>query len=316
MEKRLKQILRQDGLPILQEPAQLQARLTELGAAPESALRWGLLLTACPGVASLVSQTEVSPAEVQAVTTAAIQASDLHPMRVRKMIGQLLTAAEVRLPPALLLPAHKKRVRATLELPEEEKLLQKALSVSSSDPEMALNTLQTFSDNGNGLASYCLGVYFRQRDVAGVEKPATERSYFEKAAAQGYGPAYGALADYALHGERKQLDLAARYFAHPTALTGENGKAWSKNAAELLNYREHNLTQGRTALLISLLSLMCITLTGIFSGSPWAIPVALAAAFCVLRCVLSLLAFPYASYRGVYTLLTVCWLLGGILCII
>lgn len=316
MERILKKVIRQEGLSVLSLPAQVREKLEENGAKREEALRWELLLTACPNAAMLASRQEVTPAELNAVIAAAVQTTELHPMRVRKMMGQLLRAAEAKLPPMPISLDKQPRFRGTIEVPEEEKLLEKAYDASDGQPETALTTLQTLSDNGNGHASYCLGKFFREKTVEGVDGPATAQGYFEKAARQGYGPAYGALAEYALQGKKKQLEQAARYFAQPNALVGKNGKEWSKNAAALLDYREHNLTQGKTALRIAVLALVCTLAACVLANLPWLILALLAEAACVLVCIVNLLLRPYASYRTVYGVLAVCWLLGGILSIL
>ena len=82
------------------------------------------------------------------------------------------------------------------------------------------------------------------------------QNFFNCAAQQGYGPGYGALADYALNGRRKNLRRAAQYFGYPTSLAGRDGKRWSKNAADLLAYREQNVRSGRQTLLLVVVTLV------------------------------------------------------------
>lgn len=316
MEQILKKIIRQEGISVLSQPEKLREALAAHGAKPEAVLQWTLLLTACPNASALATRQEVTAAELNAVVSAAVQASALHPARVRKMLGQLLRAAEVKLPSGLLSLEKRSHFQGTVEVEQEEELLKSANGETEEKPETALTVLQTLSDNGNGHASYCLGLYFRKHTVEGVDCPAMTHGYFEKAAEQGYGPAFGALADDALHGKKKRLEQAAKYFAQPNALVGQHGKEWSKNAAALLAYRENNRSQGKTALGISLLALLCTLAASVIAVEPWLVPAAVAEAVCVFTCTFNLLLRPYASYRKIYGVLAACWLLGGMLSVI
>lgn len=114
------------------------------------------------------------------------------------------------------------------------------------------------------------------------------QNLFNCAAQQGYGPGYGALADHALNGRRKNLRRAAQYFGYPTSLAGRDGKRWSKNAADLLAYREQNVRSGRQTLLLVVVTLVITLLAGICSPREFAmaVPALVLELGCGVRCVL------------------------------
>lgn len=185
------------------------------------------------------------------------------------------------------------------------------------DTETALSDLQTLSQAGNAYASYQLGLYYSSHEMEGMDTQQVAQNFFNCAAQQGYGPGYGALADYALNGRRKNLRRAAQYFGYPTSLAGRDGKRWSKNAADLLAYREQNVRSGRQTLLLVVVTLVITLLAGICSPREFAmaVPALVLELGCGVRCVLGLVMDPYGSYRFVYAALAACWLLN-ILCLV
>ena len=96
-----------------------------------------------------------------------------------------------------------------------------------------------------------------------------------------------------------------------------SSKRWSKNAADLLAYREQNVRSGRQTLLLVVVTLVITLLAGICSPREFAmaVPALVLELGCGVRCVLGLVMDPYGSYRFVYAALAACWLLN-ILCLV
>lgn len=197
--------------------------------------------------------------------------------------------------------------------------------VVNSKPQVASQpaTVKYYSSNGYAAMKeldYLMSLkdaddWFRQDYGTFTQQVA--QNFFNCAAQQGYGPGYGALADYALNGRRKNLRRAAQYFGYPTSLAGRDGKRWSKNAADLLAYREQNVRSGRQTLLLVVVTLVITLLAGICSPREFAmaVPALVLELGCGVRCVLGLVMDPYGSYRFVYAALAACWLLN-ILCLV
>lgn len=248
MREILKEVVNEQGLQILQTPAMLRAKLEEKGDDRSDALLWELILTACPSVADVAVQPELSRAEVNTVIGAVTKTTMLSASLVRRMVQQLLDAAQVKLSPVprfLILANGRHGGACSVEDQREGEVLQAALASLETDTETALSDLQTLSQAGNAYASYQLGLYYSSHEMEGMDTQQVAQNFFNCAAQQGYGPGYGALADYALNGRRKNLRRAAQYFGYPTSLAGRDSKRWSKNAADLLAYREQNVRSGR-----------------------------------------------------------------------
>ena len=99
MREILKEVVNEQGLQILQTPAMLRAKLEEKGDDRSDALLWELILTACPSVADVAVQPELSRAEVNTVIGAVTKTTMLSASLVRRMVQQLLDAAQVKLSP-------------------------------------------------------------------------------------------------------------------------------------------------------------------------------------------------------------------------
>ena len=90
MREILKEVVNEQGLQILQTPAMLRAKLEEKGDDRSDALLWELILTACPSVADVAVQPELSRAEVNTVIGAVTKTTMLSASLVRRMVQQLL----------------------------------------------------------------------------------------------------------------------------------------------------------------------------------------------------------------------------------
>ena len=291
MREILKEVVNEQGLQILQTPAMLRAKLEEKGDDRSDALLWELILTACPSVADVAVQPELSRAEVNTVIGAVTKTTMLSASLVRRMVQQLLDAAQVKLSPVprfLILANGRHGGACSVEDQREGEVLQAALASLETDTETALSDLQTLSQAGNAYASYQLGLYYSSHEMEGMDTQQVAQNFFNCAAQQGYGPGYGALADYALNGRRKNLRRAAQYFGYPTSLAGRDGKRWSKNAADLLAYREQNVRSGRQTLLLVVVTLVITLLAGICSPREFAmaVPALVLELGCGVRCVL------------------------------
>lgn len=320
MREILKEVINEQGLQILRTPAVLRKKLEEKGDDPNDALFWELILTACPRVADVTVQSELSRAEVNTLIGAVTKATMLSPVLVRKLVQQLLDAAMVNLSPVphfLLLTNGQYSENCSVEDQRENAVLRSAIASLDTDTAAALSNLRLLSENGNAYASYQMGLYYRSHAAEGVDNQGAAREFFSRAAQQGYGPGYGAMADYALNGRRKDLRRAAQYFSYPTSLAGRDGKRWSKNAANLLAYRERNAQAGKRTLSLTLIMLVMTVVAGVFSprGFALSVPTLVLEAGCAVRCGIGIIMDPYGSYRSVYGALAVCWLLN-ILCLV
>lgn len=291
MREILKEVVNEQGLQILQTPAMLRAKLEEKGDDRSDALLWELILTACPSVADVAVQPELSRAEVNTVIGAVTKTTMLSASLVRRMVQQLLDAAQVKLSPVprfLIFANGRHGGACSVEDQREGEVLQAALASLETDTETALSDLQTLSQAGNAYASYQLGLYYSSHEMEGMDTQQVAQNFFNCAAQQGYGPGYGALADHALNGRRKNLRRAAQYFGYPTSLAGRDGKRWSKNAADLLAYREQNVRSGRQTLLLVVVTLVITLLAGICSPREFAmaVPALVLELGCGVRCVL------------------------------
>lgn len=312
MNRALQQVIAQDGISILEDVARLREHILALGGNPKEAIALELILTACPSIAPTLSQGNLSQSEVNVLISSVVRTTGFSVSTVRRILGALITASGNQLSghATFLLPIlRKKRGEISLLGELEDSVLRSALEQinSGADPAQPLSDLERLSKAGNAYASYQLGNYYYPQD----RQNGTElgRPYYQLAADLGYGPAYGALADYDINGQKKNLHRAAVYFEHPTALAGQDGRNWSANAAKLLRYRSENQMRCRQTLLLSalgvLFSLFVISLEMFFGLAT--LLLSLSALGSTLY---SMLASPYHSHKSAYLLLLTCWLLA------
>lgn len=312
MNRVLQQVIAQDGIAVLQEPSRLRGRIVELGVNPKDAITLELMLTACPSIAPALSQGDLSQSEVNVLISSVVRTTGLSVSIVRRVLGDLIAASGNRLSghaPFLLPILHKKQGEISLLGELEDPVLRSALEQikSGADPAQPLSDLERLSQAGNAYASYQLGNYYHPQD----RKNGTElgRPYYQLAADLGYGPAYGALADYDINSKKKNLRRAAACFEHPTALAGLDGQTWSANAANLLRYRSENLVRCRQTLLLTALGLL-FSFFIIFLEPLWGIVAMLLSLSALGITLYSMLAAPYHSHKSTYLLLLFCWLLA------
>lgn len=236
------------------------------------------------------------------------------------MVQQLLDAAQVKLSPVPRFPDPRQRQArraCSVEDQREGEVLQ-ALASLETDTETALSDLQTLSRAGNAYASYQLGLYYSSHEMEGMDTQQVAQNFFNCAAQlRGYGPGYGALADYALNGRRKSSP------GGPSILGihipgGPGRQRWSKNAADLLAYREQNVRSGRQFPAAGGGHAGDNAAGGYLQSSQFAmaVPALVLGLAAGVRCVLQgLVMDPYGSYRFVYAALAACWLLN-ILCLV
>lgn len=312
MNRVLQQVIAQDGISILQDPPRLRARILELGGSEQDAITIELILTSCPSVSPALSQGELPQSEVNVLISSAVRASGLSVSTVRRVLGALITASGSKLsghPPFLLPILRRKAQNLSLMGEQEDATLRAALQAiqSGSDPAQPLSDLERLSQAGSAYASYQLGNYYHPQD----RKNGTElgRPYYQTAADLGYGPAYGALADYDINGKKKNLRRAAEYFEHPTALAGADGRSWSSNAANLLRYRSENLLRGRKTLILSALTVLFAFFIVVLNPLLGLVAVLLSLG-ALGSTLYALLTAPYHSHRTAYYLILLCWLLA------
>lgn len=314
MNRILQQIIAESGIQVLGDPAAIRARMVELGARPGDAITMELILSSCPSIPAALAQGSLPQSEVNVLVSSAERSTGLSAQTVRKFLRALTSASGIKLVnlPRFLLPILRKRRQEGMVLlgGEEDLALQSALQQlqSGGDPAQPLSDLERLAQAGNAYASYKLGDYYHGQDRK--NGTALGRPYYEIAAALGYGPAYGALADYDINGVKKNLRRAAELFEHPTALAGQEGRNWSSNAAKLLRYRSQNLIRCRQAILLSALTLLFSFLTTAVSVTFGLISILMALA-ALGSSLFALFAAPYHSHRFAYYLILLCWLLAA-----
>ena len=313
MRQALSQIIRGQGMQALLSPQQLRDQLIAAGAPAGDAITLEMVLHYCPSLVAALAQGEVSWAEGNTMVSTVVRSTSLSPERARQIVGELFRACGAKIS-SLPLGSPELRSRhkyaGTLSGDGEEERLRSAWYNLQNGIETleALSVLEDLSEAGNAYANYLLGEYYHDSDRR--DGTVQGKLYYRRAADLGYGPAYGALADYEVNGRNQNLSRAAAYFIHPTALAGADGRKWAANAAQLLTYRGENKRRIGLALVLSLLmlALVCITLL-LVGPSVWAGLALASAAGCVCRSLFARFLAPYQSQRGTYGVLLVCWLL-------
>ena len=310
MKRVLQQVIAEDGIQILSDPPRLRARMTELGAKTQDAITVELILDSCPSIAPALSQGMLPQAEVNVLVSSAVRTSGLSTGTVRRMLGALVTSSGSKLsgqPKFLHSILNRSNRPVAIVGEDEDRILNHALQQlkTEADPAQWLSDLDRLAQAGNAYASYKLGDYYYPQDRK--NGTALGRPYYQTAADLGYGPAYGALADYDIHGPKKNLRRAAEYFEHPTALAGADGRNWSVNSANLLRYRSENLQRCRQAMILSVLALL-FSCFAVWLNLLLGLASVLLAVGALGSTLYSMLAAPYHSHRIAYYLTLLCWL--------
>lgn len=313
MKKELTSILESEGIQILAQPELLRQRLLEMGCGARDAITLELILKSCPAVGASLVQGGLSKGEVQALISGIVRETGLSSAVARRMMGALLCAAHIQKDwyPVFLLPELRRtEPLASPEVLEEDRLLEKAKEAvrSGNNMDLWVSDMVKLSEGGNGRASYLLACYYGSVNGDHVED--FPKTYFERAAQQGYGPAYGALASLHMNGRKRNLKKAASYFAHPAALAGKEGRTWADNAADLMRYRQENLERGKRTLSLLGLSIVLTACAISFFGG-WMMILALVIqglGFCWELLAPRLL--PYYSHRYAHYGLMASWALA------
>lgn len=242
MEKELKEIFQQNGTAILADPDRLMQLLTERGCDQTQVMTLGLLLKSCPTAVNLLQQEQLTEAESNVLVSAAVNQTGLSVVTTRRILNAVMSAAGIKSPwrPRLLLYERVAEKEFTALIPDEVKHLD-TLEEQLWSPSVSSETihdLDLLSEKGSVRASYMLGEYFRKQDIRNGTLDGMK--YFQRAAKLGYGPAKGALADYMIRSNRKNMATAAACFEDPSSITGHHGRAWKTLAERLLSYREEN----------------------------------------------------------------------------
>ena len=135
-----------------------------------------------------------------------------------------------------------------------------------------------------------LGEFFRNYDVK--NGTIAGQQYYQRAARMGYGPANGALADYMIRSDRKNMAKAAACFEDPTSITGRDGRKWKTLAERLLSYREENKKRTSSMLLMQLLFL-AMTVLLMFLGFVGGV-------FGITSIVIQVLSIAYLAFASVF----------------
>lgn len=310
---KLKKIIDTFGSDALYYPDDLAKAMQEAGIAEKEILSVMLVLKCCPAVARLLSQGEVSEVEASALLEAVVRKTGLTVGAARQTLSKLMIASGIKLPwlPPLILcnRVNAKGVCMSDDLDEEAEELVEQLEDGDSSAEL-LSTLDELARGGSAKAAYALGLYYRDEDLE--EDTEIGRPYFEMAANLGYGPAYGALADYQMHGGKKSIWKAVAYFHRPTAISGTDGRKWRELSEDLLEYRQENEKRINGTLkiqgIVLVLTLLTVILLGIEPGFWRTIAVGLQG-FGLLWSLMCRFVKPYHSMSIPSSLMMVSWLI-------
>ncbi len=318
MSNSIQKALSSRGCQLVQDPAALRDAILQQGGTAKEAVSVELVLTACPSVGALLLAQETSRAELNVLLASVVRETDLSPTAAREILGELLRACGKKTPVSFrLLGKYSVGGSAGAAAESEHALCLKAAAAARLDDESvvtrALADLENLSGAGNGEASYLLGkFYFDATDKPSNGQLEKGKPFFQLAQKQGYGPANGALAWYAL--KNQSMAAAISYYEHPASLVGRHGAEWSWLGNILLMYRSKNkdcyiktLILSAASLLISLLAVWIlggggslVTLTLVLEG------------MCAVWCFVGRIAFPHISVSWVYLALTLCWFIQAL----
>lgn len=313
MGMELKKIIDTYGTDALHYPDDLTNAMREAGIPEKEILSVMLVLKCCPAVAQVLSREDVGEVEVNALLEAVVRQTGLTVGAARQTLGKLMIACGVKrvwqAPMLLHKSGSAKGLNLAVDADADVEGLVEQLEDGDSSAEL-LSTLDELARGGSAKAAYALGMYYRVEDMA--DDTEIGRAYFEMAANLGYGPAYGALADYQLRGSNRSIWKAVEYFHRPTAVAGSDGRKWGVLSDMLLEYRQENEKRIKGTLLIQggvlLLSLLMVIFLGIEPGFWRTVAMALQGVglFWTLMC---RFVKPYHSMGVPTSLMMVSWLI-------
>lgn len=271
MENKLKKIIEENGLDILNHPDQLCGSMQEKGISDKNVCTMMLILKCCPGAVTTLSQGEVSMIEANALLRAAVVNTGLSTAAVRKVLGALLHACGVKTNWELHLAIRDRYINKQVmpSVSQEAAASELAQQLKQADKDSAVfSDLHNLAVAGNVQAAYALGKYYKEQD--NKDGGNTGEQYFAMAAKLGYGPAEGALADYALRRRHKFMWKIAQRFRQPAALSGQDGREWAPLSRKLLNYRRENTDRIQATLVNQILVLiLTLLMVNIVSCGTW-----------------------------------------------
>ena len=230
MREILKEVVNEQGLQILQTPAMLRAKLEEKGDDRSDALLWELILTACPSVADVAVQPELSRAEVNTVIGAVTKTTMLSASLVRRMVQQLLDAAQVKLSPVprfLILANGRHGGACSVEDQREGEALQAALASLETDTETASATCRPCPRPGTPMPATswaCTTAATRWRGWIPSRWRRTSSTAPRSRAILGLWRPGGLCAERAA----KESSPGGQYFGYPTSLAVGTAKGGAK----------------------------------------------------------------------------------------
>ena len=172
-----------------------------------------------------------------------------------------------------------------------------------------MSDLSTLASAGNPRAAYFLGWLDTKTGDSNLKLRSLQ--YFEQAKKGGFGPAYGALANYYMTFGKKHMAKAARCFNNPASLYGKEGRQWKALSQSLLQYRTENKKRLSVAAIWQGVTLaasgVLLGLTGGFGVL--GILCMVGQSLALLWTVLCRIFRPYATSRVAYYALMLSWLL-------
>lgn len=268
MKNKLKAIINEFGLNALAYPDDLCATMRDRGIPEKDVLTVQMILKCCPSVAGVLISGNVTEAEMHVLIRSAVQKTGLSSASVRFAVGMLMDACgyEAEWKPYLISHEKKSRHKIVPVTPGEGESLEDLEARLADDPNSAdvLSDLNKLAEQGNVDANYKLGQHYKYMDD--VYSTETGLPYFERAAELGFGPANGAVADYLIRREHKNMEKVAGLFRYPTALAGKEGREWTKISALVLNYQQDNKARQRSVLTSQLIFLALAFAAVLISG--------------------------------------------------
>lgn len=310
MGNEMKKIIEAQGKAILETPDALETSMRESGCSEREIHSVLLILKCCPSVTEALGQEELSASEAEVLVRTVVLRTGLSADATRNTLGTLLRACGQKTSwgPRPAIRDGLTPVRSVPVSTEEVENIESLLARIEEDPNSAAvySDLNNLAREGNVQAAYALGSYFKKAD----NRLGTEAGlpYFKTAAAMGYGPANGAIADYILRRKHKNMGKIAANLKVPTVFCGKDGREWADISERMLVYRQENLNRLNRALWFQLAMLLFTIAVAQLGSSGWGTAAILAQGACFLWILISRLCRPYASARIAIGATALSWL--------
>lgn len=318
MNQALSQVVQSNGISILDRPDSLKEAMIAVGSPAADAVSFEFLLTSCPSISNVLQHTDVPQELVDSLVNAAVQSTGMSMYKVRQLLTDLFSACGSNMTwqgkfsldsPGAKFHSQKSYQNIVIDKEEVDQMASLLSDlVKDINTEEALSVLEKMGDQGNAYANYKLGEYYYSKN------PWNARTFFLKAATQGYGPAYGALADIEAN-KLGKFKKASDYYKHAGALSGNDGRKWMRNSDDLLSYREENIKNCKPIIALSVLGIILSILTIIMHSAFFGAIMLIASVFCFVRTVFIASKENYSSHELTFLVLCGCLIISMIVSI-